>query len=413
MSKKRFNGEGNIRKRSNGMWECRVALGRDLETGKPIRKSFYGHSQKEVMDKLDDFKHGRITVSAVRSKAKPAETPAKKARSKGTKKEFPARNVKPHPRMTVEEWLSIWFTEYLLDIRPNTAELYKTICRLHIIPHIGHIVLSSLRTPEIQQMYTGFITNGLSPKYIKNIHGVLHRALEQARKLEYIKVNPSGNCSLPKVIEKEMRPLTRAEQLKLLKTIKGRPYEAFFITALFTGMRSGELLGLTWDNIDFEHGIIYIKQQLLQSRRKGQPARFGPLKNGKTRRIKPAPFVIDTLREHKIAEEKKKEYAGILWNPGEFDGLVFTREDGSHLSQPTVSKLFHTVQLEAGLEPHRLHDCRHTFAVNSIHAGDDIKTIQENMGHFSAAFTLDKYGHVTDDMRDESANRMQNFIQRL
>lgn len=84
---------------------------------------------------------------------------------------------------------------------------------------------------------------------------------------------------------------------------------------------------------------------------------------------------------------------------------------GSHLSQPTIWKAFQKALEDAGLDHHRLHDCRHTFAVNSIRAGDDIKTIQENMGHYSAAFTLDRYGHVTETMRQESANRMQAFIQ--
>lgn len=90
--------------------------------------------------------------------------------------------------------------------------------------------------------------------------------------------------------------------------------------------------------------------------------------------------------------------------------IVLARQ-ASHLSQPTIWKAFQKALEDAGLDHHRLHDCRHTFAVNSIRAGDDIKTIQENMGHYSAAFTLDRYGHVTETMRQESANRMQAFIQ--
>ena len=135
------------------------------------------------------------------------------------------------------------------------------------------------------------------------------------------------------------------------------------------------------------------------------------MKNGKTRSINPAPFVLETLKAHKEYQEEQKRMAGDLWNEGKFPNLVFTHADGSHLSQPTIWKAFQKALEDAGLDHHRLHDCRHTFAVNSIRAGDDIKTIQENMGHYSAAFTLDRYGHVTETMRQESANRMQAFIQ--
>ena len=104
---------------------------------------------------------------------------------------------------------------------------------------------------------------------------------------------------------------------------------------------------------------------------------------------------------------------GDLWNPGEFPNLVFTHKDGSHYSQPTIWKEFQDILAAAGLEHHRVYDLRHTFAVNSLRAGDDIKTLQENMGHYSAAFTLDRYGHMTDTMRRESANRMQAFIENM
>ena len=104
---------------------------------------------------------------------------------------------------------------------------------------------------------------------------------------------------------------------------------------------------------------------------------------------------------------------GDLWNPGEFPNLVFTHKDGSHYSQPTIWKEFQDILVAAGLEHHRVHDLRHTFAVNSLRAGDDIKTLQENMGHYSAAFTLDRYGHVAVSGRRESATRMQAFIENM
>lgn len=117
--------------------------------------------------------------------------------------------------------------------------------------------------------------------------------------------------------------------------------------------------------------------------------------------------------DHKIDQEIEKAKAKDLWKPGDFPNLVFTHPDGSHLSQPTVWKEFQKILQSAGLEHYRVHDLRHTFAANSIIAGDDIKTLQENMGHYSAAFTLDRYGHVTETMKRTSANKMQVFIDSL
>ena len=145
----------------------------------------------------------------------------------------------------------------------------------------------------------------------------------------------------------------------------------------------------------------------------GQDDVYGTLKNGKTRVITPAPFVMDVLKKHKSDQEKQKKETGDLWDEGKFPGLVFNHPDGSHYSQPTIRKEFQDILKAAGLEHHRVHDLRHTFAVNSLRAGDDIKTLQENMGHYSAVFTLDRYGHVTETMRRESANRMQAFIENM
>ncbi len=289
-------------------------------------------------------------------------------------------------------------------------QAYKSLSENHIIPFLGSIPLRQLRAPAIQKFYNQLRAKGLSPKYIKNIHGCLHRALDMAIKVEYIEKNYSSFCSLPRGGEQEINPLDKPEQKRLFDALKGHEYEALIITAIFTGMRCGELIGLTWDCIDFDNGTIYIKRQLTQARVAGAPFEFGSLKNGKTRTIMPAPFVMKTLAAHKEDQEKKKKAAGDLWDEGECPGLVFTHADGSHLSQPTVWKQFQKILKAAGLEHHRVHDLRHTFAVNSIMAGDDIKTLQENMGHYSAAFTLDRYGHVTATMRQASANRMQAFI---
>lgn len=185
------------------------------------------------------------------------------------------------------------------------------------------------------------------------------------------------------------------------------------MTAIFTGLRSGELLGLTWDCVDFENGMIMVSKQLAQPRKKGEVFRFAPLKNNKPRTITPASTVFQILRRHKQSQTMQRLAIGPAWNDGGFPNLVFTHPDGSHLSQPTLWKILQKVLAAAGLDAHRFHDLRHTYVVNAFRAGDDVKTVQQNAGHYSAAFTLDRYAHVTATMQKESAERMEQFISTL
>ena len=383
MALKRANGEGNLRKRSNGTWEARVTLGTDPKTGKLISKSVYARTQKECREKMKALL-GIDGGQAATPPAAPKEPP----------------KPKPENVITVGQWLDTWLKEYLADVKPNTALQYESVVRLHLKPAFGDVLLKDLRTPMIQKFYNKMRDDGVSPKYIKNIHGILHRALDMAMRVEYLTKNPSTYTIRPKVVEKPVVPLDAPEQKKLFEALKGNPFETLFLTATFTGMRIGELIGLTWDCVDFENEVIHVEKQLVQTRKKGQKYRFGTLKNGKTRVIAPAPYIMQVLKKHKVAQAEQRLLMGELWNPGEFPrpwkeladsmGLV-----GTQGRRPTF------------------HDLRHTFAVNSLRAGDDIKTLQENMGHYSAAFTLDRYGHVTDTMRRESANRMQAFIENM
>ena len=119
--------------------------------------------------------------------------------------------------------------------------------------------------------------------------------------------------------------------------------------------------------------------------------------------------VMDVLRKQKARQRRWAELAGDGWNNE--DNLVFTTELGRYLSNQTVYLAFKKVVKALGMENVRFHDLRHTFAVNSLKAGDDIKTVQENLGHHTAAFTLDVYAHVTSGMKQESANRMEKYLQ--
>lgn len=399
MATKRVNGEGCIRKRNATTWEARITVSIDPETHKQKYKCFYAKSRKEVKAKMDAFlekkQEDEQWVQVLLTHTAPAE-----------------KHQIDENDMHLSDWLDIWHKDYLSEIKPSTVANYKSIIDNHINPILGNYPLSKLKAPVIQNFYNQLREkNKLSPKYIKNIHGVLHKALNKAVEVEYAAKNYSSVCSIPKVIEPEITPLNKEEQERLFAALKGEEFEDLILVDLFTGMRCGELIGLTWDCIDFEKGIIHIKKQLsLQRKKGGGKSYWSTLKNGKTRIVVPAPFVMNVLKHRKAVQASQRLAAGPLWDEGDFPGLVFCHPNGYHYIQPTIWKEFQKVLKKAGLSHYRVHDLRHTFAVNSLKAGDDIKTLQENMGHYSAAFTLDKYGHVVDEMRKASSDRMQKLI---
>lgn len=172
-------------------------------------------------------------------------------------------------------------------------------------------------------------------------------------------------------------------------------------------MRQSEILGLTWDEIEFTTGQITINKQLsrLEHREAGL---FVSPKSGKARTITAAPLVLRALQAQKRRQAEMQLRAGPIWdNP---HGLVFTNQAGDPLEQRSVDYQFRRIVAAAGLEGIRFHDTRHTYAVNAIRAGDDIKTVQGNLGHATAAFTLDRYAHFTESMQKDSAERMEGFV---
>ena len=186
--------------------------------------------------------------------------------------------------------------------------------------------------------------------------------------------------------------------------------EALFTVTLFTGMREGEVLGLGWEQVDFERGIIHIVMQLQLQRGGGGHYIYASLKNDRIRSISPAPWIMQLLHAHKAKQAALRLQAGALW---EDSGLVFTNEVGHHLAVNTVFRQYKAVVTSIGRPDARFHDLRHSYAVASIMAGDDIKTVSSNLGHATVAFTLDVYGHVTDQMKQASAQRMEQYIQQV
>lgn len=376
-------GAGTIRQRKDGRWEARFTYGRDPGTGKQMQRSVYGDTQQEVRKKL-----AQITTSI----------------DSGT--------YKAPCKMTVSQWLDIWTAEYLGGVKPRTVESYKEQVKNHIKPAIGAIKLEALNAHTIQGFYNRLGDErdgkpGLSPKTVKNIHGVLHKALQQAVALDYIRFNPADACTLPRVEKKEIKPLDTEEIAQFVKAIQGHRFEAVYLVTLFTGMRRAEVLGLTWDCINFKRGTILINKQLQKVPGKEREFCLISTKSNKGRTITPAASVMAVLKKHRAKQAEMRLRVGELWQDSNF---VFTDETGHHLSPHTVYHNYKRIVDSIGIPAARFHDLRHSYAVAALQSGDDIKTVQQNLGHHTAAFTLDVYGHVTEQMKQASAERMDAFM---
>lgn len=397
-------GGGTIRRRSDGTWEGRYTLGRDLGTGKQIQKSVYGKTQAEVRKKLLE-----ITVSIDNSTY--VET----------------------SKMTVGQWFDIWLSDYMGDKKYLTIKHYHAQYNTHIKPALGAVKLAELKPHDIQKFYNMLLAEGrtvrvkddrkktkiehkpLAAKSVRNIHGILTKCLSVAFRLGYIKSNPASVVAVPRVEKSEIEPLTDTQVKAFLKTVDDDEYGMLLKVILFTGLRESEAMGLTWDCVDFRSGSLAINKQLQKRPEEDGGFQFASLKNDKTRIISPATFVMELLNDRRKQQIEARLRAGEAWqgwsSPKEQEkALVFTSDLGAHLHPQTIYNHFKKIAKVIGASEACVHDLRHTFAVLSLQNGDDVKTVQGNLGHASAAFTLDVYGHVSEKMKKDSADRMQRYI---
>ena len=197
----------------------------------------------------------------------------------------------------------------------------------------------------------------LSPKTIKGLHCILHKALNQAVAIGYLRFNPADACNIPKVVRKELTPLDTEDIQKLLTEIRGNPFEILLSVTLFGGLREGEVLALSWHNIDFEYGTVLICQ--LQRFREGKCVyRIVPTKNSKGRTIKPASAVMDLLKRQKAIQAEMRLKAGTAWENNDF---VFTNKCGHHFDNSTIYRAFKKAAAAFGRPDARFHDLRHPY----------------------------------------------------
>ena len=378
MAKRRGNNEGNIRQRTDHSWEASLQF-------EDKRHYVYGQTKKEVKSKLADIQNDIYNGTLVEQND-----------------------------ITVAEWMRTWIDCYTAKTKQSTKARYDQDIRNHIIPKIGTIPIQALSDLTVQRFLNHCQKNkGLSEKSLKNIYLVLNKALAKAQSKGLIKVNPCSEAEIPSYEEprKEMRPLKDTEVPLFLKVIEEDEFEWLFFVAMFTGMRESEIIGLTWDSIDWDKEKIHLKKQLIRTKERGSRYVFTTLKNKQSRDFNVPPSVIKALKKVKAAQAEWKLQSGALYN--NTDGLVFTNKLGEHLCTHTVYMHFKKIVEKVGLPEVRFHDLRHTYATLALQNGVDIKTVSSNLGHATVAFTMDKYAHVSETMQKDSVTKMEAFIASL
>lgn len=392
--KKRPNGEGGLRFK-NGRWEATFTVGFKKD-GTQDFKYFSSKSQQVTLKKLNDFKE-----------------------------QFKKGLSSDNTQIRLEEWLDNWYNNYIVGkVGVKTRCDYESSIRCHIKPKLGKMKLIELKNMHIQRFYNDLLEKGslrkdgkgLSPKSVRNIHVALHQALEQAVNNDIIMKNPTRGIKLPASDKNTRTSLTEDEEKTLIKNCFDHPWGMIILLALFSGMRHGEILGLTWADIDFENNTIRISKQARREQNFDENIKSKTLlkisdktkTESSNRTIAISPAIMEKLKEYKTAQDKTKK----KWKEAYNDlNLVFCREDGSIADQKAVGTFLSDTLDKAKITTKiTFHELRHTFATRASDYNSNIKSVSSILGHANTNVTLNVYTH---DSQEAQQAVMQNMTDKL
>lgn len=313
----------------------------------------------------------------------------------------------PPARLNVSEYLDRWLEGARPTVRPNTYDGYESTLRLHVKPEIGQRTLTRLGPQDLSALYQKLLAAGLSPRTVQLTHAVIHRALRQAERWGLVGRNVAGLVDAPRAASPAIRPLAPDEIKRLLRAATGDRYEALYVVAVTTGLRSGELLGLRWADVDLANGTLHVRQQA-QRTRGGWT--FVEPKTGAGRRTVTLPaMTVESLKAHRIRQNEERLKLGAAWE--DLD-LVFANEVGRPVERQNLQRRsFEPLLKRAKLRPIRFHDLRHSAATLLLTEGVHPKVVQERLGHATISVTLDIYSHVLPSMQREAAAKLDRFFE--
>ncbi|ROR28517.1 site-specific recombinase XerD [Mobilisporobacter senegalensis] len=388
---KRSNGEGTIFKRKDGYWcgSCYISI-----NGIPKRKYVYGKTQKIVKEKLQEMqeatKNGEVTESS---------------------------------NMKLQDWMKEWLENYKrLVLKLTTYENYILYFDTHIYgTNLGNTPLNKITTTQLQAFYNDKLKNGrvdgkggLSNRSVRYLHILISGALEQAYKNDLINKNVSKSVILPSKSQKEIHPLTPEEVQKLLNVARDDRLYPIILLETFSGLRKGEILGLHWNDIDFEGKKLYVRHSLCRVQdvksdgERGSKLILMEPKTRKSQRSIPLnDIVITVLKKHKKDQSEEKMLNRDIYID---NNIVFAKENGDFINPRDLLRGFQKLLVQAGIEKKRFHDMRHTFASILLNEGESPKVIQELLGHSTITTTMDIYSHVIEETKINSIDKLTEKI---
>ena len=370
---------GHIVKRGKNSYSIKVSIGKDSASGKyKYQWTTVKGTKKEAEKHLADLLHQLDTGTFM----KPGKT-------------------------TVTDYLHKWLTDYAeVKLSPRGFERYSDIIRQHLIPAFGNMPLTQLKPEHLQKHYAAKLNDGRSARTVRYHHAVIHKALQTALKWGLVSRNVADGVDLPPIRRTQMQTWDDNDINRFLEAAKESRYYALFYTALFTGMRRSELLGLAWRDVDFLYCQLSVTRSLHHL--KDGSYIFTQPKSSKSRRtIALSPSTMLLLKEHKEKQELERATLGKL--PAD-DDLVFSTLEGKPLRPNTITRAWVTLTARAGVKAIRLHDARHTHASIMLKQGVHPKIVQERLGHSSIEMTLDIYSHVMPGLQEAAAKRFDDIF---
>jgi integrase len=371
---------GQIVGRGRHRWLVRVYLGRDRETQKrryhnrivhgPVR-----HAQTYLNKVLREHDLGRQAASV---------------------------------QLTLNEYLDRWLeTAAKPRLREKSYRSYESLLRRYVRPALGARNLTAICPLDVQAAYQELVERGLSARTIRYTHSVLRSSMRQAIRWRLLAEDPTNGAQLPRQRRRELRVLTAEQSRLFLETAMQTAYGPVFAVALTTAARPSEYLALKWQDINWEHGTVSVARTLEKVR---GGWRFAETKRNRSRRvIKLQEWVLELLKDLSTKTNLRTSCGG--WHGAA--GLIFTTPSGRPIHADRLAKTFKSVLRNAGLPAIRLYDLRHTGATLALAAGVPPKVVSEQLGHASAAFTLDIYSHVLPHMQEEAAAKVEAVLMGL
>jgi integrase len=299
-------------------------------------------------------------------------------------------------RVSVENWNVQGYLEQWLEtvVKPNRApktyQGYELAVRLHIVPHIGKRKLRTLAVREVRLMCQDLAASGLSRGSVQRVHAVLRTGLQHAVREELIPRNVATLVQVPARVEQVGRSLSPLEAKRLLKAAKSDRLHALFVTAVYLGLRRGELLGLRWDHVDLEAATLQVAQTL--QRVDGQ-IRVLPPKTRYSRRTVPLPpQVVDALRAHRAVQDAERAAAGAKWQDS---GMVFASRAGTPMEPDNLRRSWYRIRKVVDEPLPRFHDLRHTCVTLLLTEGVPPHIVQQIVGHSAIDVTMTIYAHTS------------------